>query len=131
MKLCNANKYLTGNIMLYPMKGFYLLSLPITEYHDNYQKVAIGTNAINLIGDEHVLVVKMKPQVVAILHEQIGLSAEYPNTVLGVLLNQEVDDARIGDVKFLRYYERHEVEKHLDAEQLRQFNGNKEENEYV
>lgn len=127
MKLCYANKYLTENIMLYPMKGFYLLSLPITECHDNYQKAAIGKERITLIGDEHVLVVKLNPKVVAILHEQIALSKDHPNTVLGVLLNKDVDEAFIGDVNFVGYYEADEALSYLSEEQLINFNEHKQE----
>ena len=104
MELRFANDDLSGEILLYAMKGFYLLKIPaIAQGGDTYHTALIGKKEVALVGNKLILWVEINKQVANILKHQTALSAYAKQPFLGVLINKEIEGITVDEVNFTTY----------------------------
>ena len=102
MKLMMADKYLTDDILLYPMQGFYLLCVPLNTDVLALTQAYLFENCIVLCSDDIGLITPINSKVSTILIEQMALKADKPN-VLGVITQVMDESMEIDAVNFVRY----------------------------
>jgi hypothetical protein len=104
MKMRYINKHLTGDILLYPMKGFYLLTAPSNQCDDNYHTAFMGDKEVALLGNQLLLMVQINHQVASILHHQMTIKKEEGTTpFLCISTHGDIESASLSDVSFARY----------------------------
>lgn len=104
MDIIYAETQLIGEVLLYPMTGFYLLTVPLQQSITGITTAIIGRSLVACIQADTLLVVRINRQIANLLNRQMHLSSATHN-VLGILTQPFKPDIDVEAVSFVQYNE--------------------------
>ncbi len=102
MKVISADKQLTGDLLLYPMQGFYVLKVPLPHDVGNFSHAFISRKHIGLMNVDAIFLLSVNTKVAAILFRQMRIKCDQPN-VLGICTHPSVAETALEDISLAQY----------------------------